>query len=97
MGRWRWLRPVVGVALLAVLAWIVDLEATARNLRGVHWPYLALLLVINTTAYVVFAMRWGYFCRRLGLHLTPGGYLRGVYLFQITSQVMPSRWGRSGG
>jgi len=89
-SAWGWLRPVVSLVLLVSLAFVVDVRSTFATLREVSVPILLLLILVNTSAYVLFATRWAYFCRRLGLLLPRGGYLRGVYLFQITSQVVPS-------
>jgi uncharacterized membrane protein YbhN (UPF0104 family) len=85
-----WWRLLVSVVLLGGLALFVDVERTASLLREVRLPLLLALLVVNTTAYLLFALRWGHFCRRLGLPLRFGGYLRGIYLLQLSSQVLPS-------
>ena len=85
------LRLFISLALLAILAFfVVDVPRTMALLRGIRLDLALLLLVVNTTAYALFAWRWGYFCRRLGLILPRGGYLRGIYLLQVTSQVVPS-------
>ncbi len=90
--RRTWPRLVVALVIGVVLALRVDARAVLELLRGARAPFFLLLLVVNLGAYALMALRWGSFCRSLGL---PGGYLdhlRGVFLFQVTSQVVPSPW-----
>jgi uncharacterized membrane protein YbhN (UPF0104 family) len=78
---------LVALGLLSLLFATVDLRDVIGRLRDVHPLVFALLLGVNTSAYVLFALRWGWFCRRLGLPHSFGGRLRGIYLFQVASQV----------
>lgn len=92
----RWWRLVVALGLLAVLFGRVDPHAVLGRLRGVHPLAFVLLLAVNTSAYGLFAARWGWFCRRLGLPHSFGGRLRGIYLFQVASQVATPILGEAG-
>ncbi len=85
-----WIRALISLALLSVLAVVIDVRTCLDTLRSASVPWLIPLLLVNTSAYVLFALRWGYFCRRLELPMTLGNSLRGVYLFQVTSQAVPS-------
>lgn len=80
----------MALGLLVLLALTVDLTRVFALLAGVSPPVLLLLLAVNTAAYLLFALRWSWFCRRLGLAHSLSGRLQGVYLFQVTSQVVPS-------
>lgn len=84
------LRLLVSLALLVGIALVADLSSILELLRTVDLRYVLPLLLVNTAAYLIFALRWSRFCRHLGLTLPFRGYLRGVYLFQVTSQVVPS-------
>lgn len=91
--RGRRLPWYVRLAVLAGCAWllvsVIDLGAAFERLRSIERGGLVLLFVLNTATYVLFAVRWSLFCGALGLPSRLGGRLRGVYLLQVASQVVP--------
>ena len=89
-GWWGWGRLLAVPLLLALLATRTDLRGVLDRLTGVAPWRLALLLAVNTLVYVLFATRWRIYCRRLALPHAWTRCLRGVYVFQLTSQVVPS-------
>lgn len=90
MIRAPWLRLLVSAALLAALTLLIDVRTALATLSRITPAWIAPLLAANTLAYVLLAVRWRWFCQRLDLELPKGRALRGVYLFQVTSQVAPS-------
>lgn len=92
-GRGRltnWLRILVSLSLLALLFWLVDLTETLERLRRIDLRLAPCLIAVNTAAFALFALRWSWFCRRLGLLFPYRHFLGGIYRFQVFCQVMPS-------
>ena len=51
-------QTLLGVALLVVWAWIVDLGAVGETLGQANWGFVLLAAVLGVTSSVVRAMRW---------------------------------------
>ena len=86
----RWLRLLVSLGLLGALFLVVDVRHSLVLLGQSDprlWPAL---LAVNTCAYLLFALRWGWFCRRIGLVFPFSRYLSGIYRFQLACQLLPS-------
>jgi uncharacterized membrane protein YbhN (UPF0104 family) len=87
---WRWLRPLVGVAILAVLGWRLGTGVFVAGLRVVTlWPVVAALGIgLFTTA--CSAGRWCLVARRLGLPLNLKTALGDYYRSLLLNAVLPA-------
>lgn len=90
-----WLRILISTSILVVLGLVVDVGAALDTIRRLAPAGVPLLLLANAAVYALLAARWRLLCRRLGVAVGFGGCLRGVYLLQVTSQVVPSLLGEA--
>jgi len=90
-----WLRIVVSLSILAVLAIVIDVRETLALLATASPPLLPLLVLVNTGVYFLLALRWRHFGRKLEFTQPFRHYLRGIYLFYVSCQFMPSLLGEA--
>lgn len=84
------LRIAVSLLLLTLLILLIDVEQSAALLRDINPLFVPLLLLVNGSAFVLFALRWSWFCQRLGLIFPYRQFLGAIYQFQLACQVLPS-------
>lgn len=91
MSRWwRWLRPVLGVAVLAVLGWRVGFDALRSAIWRVDATAVAAALGIGALSTLACAGRWCVVARRLGLPLGLGEAVADYYRAQFLNAVLPA-------
>jgi uncharacterized membrane protein YbhN (UPF0104 family) len=87
---WPWLRLLIGVGILAVLAWRLGTEAFLAGLRVVNaWSLLA-ALGIGVLTTVLSAWRWCVVARRLGLRLPLGTAIADYYRALLLNAILPA-------
>ena len=81
---WRWVRPAVAAATLAVLVWHVGTGPFLEGLRSVDGGALAAACGLAVVTTVCCAWRWRTVARGLGIHLPLGtavaAYYRSIFL-----------------
>ncbi|MDX1494678.1 MAG: lysylphosphatidylglycerol synthase transmembrane domain-containing protein, partial [Longimicrobiales bacterium] len=85
----RIFRATVSVALLAVVAWSVDLGEVVARLSELQMGWVAAAVVVSILQVVVSAWRWRYTAGRLGLSLPMGRAVREYYLATFLNQLLP--------
>lgn len=87
---WPWLRPLVGIAILAALAWRLGTGAFVDGLRVVDVTSVLAALVIGLLTTVFGAWRWCLVARRLGLALTLRQAVADCYRAILLNSVLPA-------
>lgn len=89
----RWLKfgvKLVGtVGLLALTAWLVDLDQAIDRLASVEASWLLAGVAVSIPQYVASAGRWRFVAGRLGLDIGWGRAVREYYLATFINQVLP--------
>ena len=85
----RWLRPICGAAILAVVMWRVGTGPFVTGLRAVSvWPVLA-AAAITFVSTVCAAWRWRVVARGLSLAITMPAAVSAYYRSQFVNTVLP--------
>jgi uncharacterized membrane protein YbhN (UPF0104 family) len=87
---WPWLRVVIAVALLAILAWRVGTGAFLDGLKSLSVPAILAALGIDVVTTVFSAWRWRVVARRLGLDLTMRRAVADYYRALFLNVVLPT-------
>ncbi len=77
------------LALLAVTAWWVDVDAVLGTLAGARVGPLLLALLVSVPLVVVIAARWRFTARRMGLELPLWTAVREYYVSMLINRVVP--------
>lgn len=85
----RWLRALAGPALLAVLAYVVDVQEILDRLAGLEPVWVVAAVTLGVAQTLVSAWRWRYTAARLGLDLAFPTALAEYYLAIFLNQVLP--------
>ena len=85
----RVLRVAVSLALLATLAWWLDVGALIDRLAGFDLRWALVGVAISLPQIGLLAFRWRFTAARLGLDLPFGAALREYYLALFLNQVLP--------
>ena len=88
----RALRLLATAALLAGLAWWLDVEALAARFAQLRFAWVALALAISLPQMAMLAFRWRLTAHRLGLRMTFRSALAEYYLGCFLNQVLPGGW-----
>lgn len=90
--RGLWVRLLVSVGLIALLAWRVDIREALETLTEANYVYLAAAFPLYTLSKLVDAYRWRLMLQRVGSPPVEG--LFGVYLMSNMANVLtPLRMG----
>jgi glycosyltransferase 2 family protein len=92
----KWLVPAFGYAIaIASLIWVFhqfDYRQLERDVRTLHWGWVALGILLNLLAYVVDGYRWS-----LILHpaeeAPPGECIKAVFVGIVANGVLPAKAG----
>ena len=85
----RWLRPIGGVAILAVVMWRVGTVPFVTGLRAITlWPIVA-AVGITVLSTVCAAWRWSVVARGLGVDITMRAAVSAYYRSQFVNTVLP--------
>lgn len=87
---WPWLRVVIAVALLAILAWRVGTGAFLAGLESLSLPAILAALGIGVVTTVFSAWRWCVVARRLGLDLPARRAVADYYRALFLNVVLPT-------
>lgn len=87
---WPWLRLLLSVGILGVLAWRVGTGAFLDALRALDGHVLVAALAIGGLTTVASAWRWCLVARRLGLPLTLGDAVQDYYRALLLNSVLPA-------
>lgn len=87
---WPWLRVVIAVGLLVVLAWRVGTGAFLDGLKSLSVPAILAALGIDVVTTVFSAWRWRVVARRLGLELTMRRAVTDYYRALFLNVVLPT-------
>jgi uncharacterized membrane protein YbhN (UPF0104 family) len=87
---WPWLRVVIAVGLLAVLAWRVGTGPFLAGLASLSVPAILAALGIGVVTTVFSALRWCVVARRLGLELTVRRAVADYYRALFLNVVLPT-------
>ena len=82
-------RLATSLALLALVAFWLDLGAIAGEFRGLIPGWIMMALGLSVIVHLVSAWRWRLTARRLGLELGWKQALEGYYLASFLNQVLP--------
>jgi len=85
----RVLRVVGTLALLAVVAWWVDVDAVLKTLLEAAVAPLGFALLVSVPLALLLAARWCFTARRMGIDLPVGVAAREYYISILINQVVP--------
>jgi uncharacterized membrane protein YbhN (UPF0104 family) len=88
-SAWPWLRVVIGVAILAALAWRLGTGAFLTGLRAITGPAALAAFGIGVLTTVCCALRWCVVARRLGLRLPFWTAVTDYYRAMFLNVVLP--------
>lgn len=85
----RWVRPLSGVAILAVCVWLVDARAIAARLAGAEpaWLLAAVVALLGQT--VLMALRWRLVACCLGTEMAVPWAIREYMTGQLLNATLP--------
>ena len=86
---WRWGRPAIAVATLAVLVWRVGTGPFLDGLREVDAGALAAAIGLGVVVTVCCAWRWKAVARGLGVDLSLGTAVAAYYRSQFLNVTLP--------
>lgn len=89
----RWIRVLVAVALLVVLARGVDWDALPGYLRQMSWPLATLAFIVLTAQYAISAWKWQYALRLHGLEFGYPHLLKAICIGFFFNHFLPSAIG----
>lgn len=85
----RWIRPLIGLGLLAILVWRLGTGAVLDGLRATDVRAILAALGIGVFTTVLSAWRWCLVARRLGLRLPLGRAVADYYRSLFLNSVLP--------
>ena len=85
----RWLRPIVGVAILVVVMWRVGAGPFMAGLRAITVAPVLAAVGIGVVSTVCAAWRWRVVARGLGVDLTMRSAVAAYYRSQFVNTVLP--------
>jgi glycosyltransferase 2 family protein len=88
-SRWRWLRPVGGLAVMVAVVWWFGADAFVAGARTVSAGPVAAALGIAVVTTVASAWRWRVVAHGLGLRLPWRTAVAGCYRSQFLNVVLP--------
>lgn len=91
--RSTWLRALVTLALLALVASKVDWPQLGDQLRSGHQGWLAVAVALVLLALVVGALRWWKLLQAAGVHLPPGELARVYAIATFSGTFLPTSVG----
>ena len=83
----RFLPPLSGLLLLALMLWRLDAAALARTVAQIRWHWFGFALFLTLGNQIVSAGRWAMIARLLGLEMAPGAAVR-IYLQGLAMNVV---------
>lgn len=86
---WFWLRPLIGVVIVAALVWQLGTDAFLAGIRLVDGAAVLAALGIGALTTVLCACRWCLIARRLGLRLPLSLAIGDYYRAQFLNAVLP--------
>jgi glycosyltransferase 2 family protein len=91
MGRqvWRRIRPVAGVAILAVLVWRIGTGPVWHGLGSIDAPALLAALALTAVTTVASALRWRAVSHALGVKLALPQAVAAYYRSQLLNSTLP--------
>ena len=89
VGRWRWLRPVLGTALLALLVARVGTGPFRSGLAEVSPGLVVAALLTTAVSTACGAWRWRLVAGRLGLTVRPAAAVAAYYRSQLLNATLP--------
>jgi uncharacterized membrane protein YbhN (UPF0104 family) len=89
----RFLRIGGSAALLALLAWRVELRGVTQTLAGVYWSWWLAALACYFLAQLVSAVRWQRLSRPLGFHQGLGAHLGYLFAGNFFNLLLPTSVG----
>lgn len=88
-----WVRAVVSVGLLAVVATQIDFGAIKDRLAGGSWSLFVLAAVVLFASFVVGGLRWHVFLEAAGIDSTPLRAVRAYLIGTFTTNFLPTQIG----
>jgi uncharacterized membrane protein YbhN (UPF0104 family) len=88
-SRWRWLRVVGGVAILALLVWRVGTGPFLHGVRSVSIGALLFAFGIGVVSTACCALRWKIVASGLGVWMPFGPALADYYRSQLLNMTLP--------
>lgn len=89
VSRWRTAVRWIGLPILAVCLWRVDLRALGARLTHLDPRFVVLFLALSVPFYVLCAWRWHFTAARLGASLPFRQAWFDYYLSTLLNQVLP--------
>lgn len=89
----RWLRALIGIALLAALAWAVDWRELPSLLSRLSWTALTLAMLVTALEMPVNAWKWQWALRLHDLRFTGDYLLRTSCIGYFLNNFLPSAIG----
>jgi len=86
---WAWVRPLAGVAIIAVLAYRFGAEPFLEGLRRTDTGALLFALVITAGTTWCCAQRWSLLADAIGVAVPPGTAYRACYRAQFLNATLP--------
>jgi uncharacterized protein (TIRG00374 family) len=83
---WRW---PLGIALIAMTAWLVDPQAMLLRLRGADAGWIAAALALSLPSTLLMAWRWHFTAQRIGARIGMGAAVREYYVSLLVNQIVP--------
>ncbi len=90
---WRYLRLIVGLALIALLIPTLATPEFWATLASVNVPLVVLAFVLSVASVASKAWRWGVVMRWRGIHLSPGYLLFSYFIGMFFNNFLPSGMG----
>ena len=93
LARSIWLRVLVSVALLVLVATRIDLGVAADRLSEGSWGYFLAAVIALFTSFVVGALRWHVFLSATDIDAPSLGVVRAYLIGTFTNNFLPSQIG----
>ncbi|HEY3182129.1 MAG TPA: lysylphosphatidylglycerol synthase transmembrane domain-containing protein, partial [Gaiellaceae bacterium] len=88
-----WLRTLVSVGLLALVASRIDFGAAGDRLSGGRWGYFAAAVAALLASFVVGALRWHVFLNAAGVESPRAQTIRAYLIGMFTTNFLPTQIG----
>jgi uncharacterized membrane protein YbhN (UPF0104 family) len=89
-AAWRWVRPLLGLAVLGLVAWRVGAGAFLTGLRRVDGSILVAAVLLNAVATACTAWRWRTVADAFGARITARDAVSACYRAQFLNATLPT-------